>query len=86
MFLFVYSKDPACQDINTKFHCYVADPDCPPKQHTGELSNQYTFVYVIVIFGFFLAIFGFIMIYLLKRRKRNPSKICLYDTALRLFI
>lgn len=75
MFLFVYSKDPSCQDINTKFHCYVSDPNCPPKQHTGEQSNQYIGVYVIIIFGFLLAIVGFIMIYLWRRRKRIASKI-----------
>lgn len=76
MFLFVYSKDPSCQDINTKFHCYVSDPNCPPKQHTGEQSNQYTGVYVIIIIGFLLAnIVGFIMIYLWRRRKRIASKI-----------
>lgn len=68
-------KYPSCQDINTKFHCYVSDPNCPPKQHTGEQSNQYTGVYVIIIVGFLLAnIVGFIMIYLWRRRKRIANR------------
>lgn len=68
-------KYPSCQDINTKFHCYVSDPNCPPKQHTGEQSNQYTGVYVIIIFGFLLAtIVGFFIVYLWRRRKRIANK------------
>nr|XP_034331070.1 GTPase IMAP family member 5-like isoform X3 [Crassostrea gigas] len=68
-------KYPSCQDINTKFHCYVSDPNCPPKQHTGEQSNQYTGVYVIIIFGFLLAtIVGFFIIYLWRTRKRIANR------------
>uniref|UniRef100_A0A8W8JJA4 AIG1-type G domain-containing protein n=1 Tax=Magallana gigas TaxID=29159 RepID=A0A8W8JJA4_MAGGI len=67
-------KYPSCQDINTKFHCYVSDPNCPPKEHTREQSNQYTGVYVIIIVGVLLAIVGFIMIYLWKRRKRIANE------------
>lgn len=68
-------KYPSCQDINTKFHCYVSDPNCPPKQHTGKQSNQYTGVYVIIIFGFLLAtIVGFFMVYLWRRRTRIANR------------
>lgn len=68
-------KYPSCQDINTKFHCYVSDPNCPPKQHTGNQSNQHTDVYVIIIFGLLLTtIVGFIIIFLWRRKKRIANR------------
>lgn len=75
---FEFYKYPACQNINTKHHCYVMDPSCSSLKSNEETSSHDTAVYIgSSLGGFILIIAVFIAIFILKRRQeeRRTQKI-----------
>lgn len=75
---FEFYKYPACQNINTKHHCYVMDPSCSSLKSNEETSSHDTAVYIgSSLGGFILIIAVVIAIFILKRRQeeRRTQKI-----------
>lgn len=46
-----FYKYPACQDINTKYQCYVMDPSCPRLSNNESTVNYDAIFYACVIVG-----------------------------------
>lgn len=70
-------KYPACQDINTKYHCYVMDPSCPRHSNYESTVNYETIIYACAIAGGIaipIIIFGVILLVSFKRRNRGDEK------------
>lgn len=68
-------KYPACQDINTKYQCYVMDPSCPGHSNYESTVNYETIIYACAIAGGIaipIIIFGVILLVSFKRRNRGP--------------
>lgn len=69
-------KYPACQDINTKYQCYVMDPSCPGHSNYESTVNYETIIYACAIAGGIaipIIIFGVILLVSFKRRNREHS-------------
>lgn len=68
--------DPACQNINTEFHCYVSDPFCSLKPRTEESSSHGAIVNVVISGLAFLVLVVtiFISCWCLRKKNQNKSK------------
>lgn len=72
-----FYKYPACQDINTKYQCYVMDPSCPGHSNYESTVNYETIIYACAIAGGIaipIIIFGVILLVSFKRRNRGDEK------------
>lgn len=69
-----FFENPACQNINTEFHCYFADPVCPAIPSTEESSNYITIISISVGFFIFVVIIGIIVGYLWRRKKSKREE------------
>lgn len=67
-----FYKYPACQNINTEFHCYVADPLCGPKP-SPFLEGSFNFYPIVYTLGGLL-IFAMTCIIVWCRWRRNCRK------------
>lgn len=79
----VFLIDPACQNINTEFHCYVADPFCPSIPRKNESYNYIAIVLTSV--GCLIlvdVVIGIILCCLWRRKSKNSKQIKLLDICI----
>lgn len=69
-----FFKYPACQNINTEFHCYVADPFCPSIPRKNESYNYIAIVLTSVGCLILVVVVIGIILCCLWRRKNSKSK------------
>lgn len=78
---FVFLIDPACQNINTEFHCYIADPFCPIIPRKKESFNYIAIILTLVgcLILVVAIVIGIIVCCLWRRKSKNLKQIQLLD-------
>lgn len=72
-----FFRYPACQNINTELHCYIADPLCPAIPRKKASPNYITIILTSVGSLILVAIIGIIVCYLWRRKnsKRDENNV-----------
>lgn len=73
--------DPACQNINTELHCYIADPLCPAIPRKKASPNYITIILTSVGSLILVAIIGIIVCYLWRRKSESLNQVQLLDIS-----
>lgn len=69
-----FFKYPACQNINTEFHCYIADPLCPAIPRTKESYNYIAIILTSVGSLILVVIIGIIVCFLWRRKNSKREE------------
>ena len=69
--LLTFYKDPACQDINPKDHCYASNPSCPPNYYEsdeiGNVNNMQISIIIAAVIGTVLFLFSLWLVFCYKK-------------------